>query len=200
MVKIAIIDYGAGNLFSLKHRLEKMGVEAEIVEGFSERMGFNGLILPGVGNWGAAVRVIEGYRADILDAVRGGLPFLGICLGAQLIFERSEEDSGLGLGILEGDVVKLPSTVKIPHIGWNTVKIVKWSEIFRGVRDGEWFYFVHSYYPRPKGEVAAAESEYGVRFPAVVADRNVFGTQFHPEKSGPAGLKLLDNFISICKR
>jgi len=201
VAKIAVVDYGAGNRFSLKCGLQKVGAEAEVVARLSGKMKFDGLILPGVGNWGAAVEAMEGYRNGLIDAVRGGLPFLGICLGAQLIFERSEEDVGYGLGLLEGDVVKLPSTVKVPHMGWNTIQVVKWSEILEGVEDGAWLYFVHSYYPKPTaGDVSAADSEYGVKFPAVVVKGSIFGTQFHPEKSGSTGLKILSNFISICRR
>ncbi len=201
MPKIGIVDYGAGNLFSLKCGLERGGAEPEITERFSRNNGFDGVILPGVGNFGSAVRAMESYRDDIVEAVEAGLPFLGICLGAQLIFERSEEDEGRGLEFLEGDVVKIPSSVKVPHMGWNNLEIVRSGEFLQDVDDGSWVYFVHSYYPKLKDETAvAATADYGVKFPAVVAKANVFGTQFHPEKSGFIGSKMLSNFISICRR
>lgn len=201
MPKIGIVDYGAGNLFSLKKGLERGGVEAKVVDRFARRMGFAGVILPGVGNFGSAVRALEASREELVKAVETGLPFLGICLGAQLIFERSEEDEGRGLTLLEGDVIRLPATVKVPHMGWNTLEIVRRCEFLEGVEDNAWVYFVHSYYPRVKDETAVAvATEYGVKFPAVVAKRNIFGTQFHPEKSGGVGLRMLNNFIDICRR
>ncbi len=201
MPKIGIVDYGAGNLFSLKCGLERGGAEAQITEVFSRKNSLDGVILPGVGNFGSAVRALESYRDEIVEAVKAGLPFLGICLGAQLIFERSEEDEGRGLAFLEGDVLKIPSSVKVPHMGWNNLEIVRNGDFLQGVEEGAWVYFVHSYYPRLEDETAgAATADYGVKFPAVVEKGNIFGTQFHPEKSGSVGSRILNNFIEVCRR
>ena len=161
----------------------------------------DGVILPGVGNFGSAVDALESYREDLIEAVNTGLPFLGICLGVQMIFEESEEDKGRGLSFFEGSTVKLPLTVKSPHMGWNTLEIVRNGEFLDGIEDRIWVYFVHSYYPKFKDDTAlAATTDYGVKIPAVVAKRNIFGTQFHPEKSGSGGLRILNNFIDICSR
>jgi glutamine amidotransferase len=181
--------------------LKRRDVESEIISQFSRTLNFDGIILPGVGNFGAAVKKLEPSRDDLVAAVDDGLPFLGICLGAQLIFERSEEDKGRGLAFLDGVVLRLPSSVKVPHMGWNNLEIVQRGELLKDVEDRAWVYFVHSYYPDIKDTKAiAAIADYGVRFPAVVAKKNIFGTQFHPEKSGPIGSKILNNFVDICQR
>ncbi len=200
MTRVGIIDYGAGNLFSLKTSLERRGVAVEITDQFSKRMNFDGVILPGVGNFGAATKTLEPSKEELVSTVKSGLPFLGICLGAQLIFKRSEEDAGEGLAFLDGEVVRLPKTVKVPHMGWNNLEIAKRGELLKDVEDKAWVYFVHSYYPKTTDNAAvAATSDYGVKFPAVIAKNNIFGTQFHPEKSGPVGAVILNNFIEICR-
>ncbi|MCL4435428.1 MAG: imidazole glycerol phosphate synthase subunit HisH [Thaumarchaeota archaeon] len=201
MTRVGIIDYGAGNLFSLKTGLERRGVAVEITDRFSKQMSFDGVILPGVGNFGAAAKTLKPSKEELISAVKSGLPFLGICLGAQLIFKRSEEDKGEGLAFLDGDVVRLPNSVKVPHMGWNNLDIAKRGELLKNVEDKAWVYFVHSYYPKTADDAAvAATSDYGVKFPAVIAKKNIFGTQFHPEKSGPVGAVILNNFIEICRR
>ncbi|HEY4700080.1 MAG TPA: imidazole glycerol phosphate synthase subunit HisH [Nitrososphaerales archaeon] len=201
MPKIGIIDYGAGNLFSLKKGLEQCNAEVEIIERFSKKTSLNGVILPGVGNFGSAVKKLEKSREELVKIIKNGLPYLGICLGAQLIFEKSEEDKGFGLSLLEGEVVRLPSSVKVPHMGWNTLEITRNNELLNDIEDGSWVYFVHSYYPKVKDSTAIAVfTDYGVKVPSVIAKNNVFGTQFHPEKSGPVGLRILRNFIDICRR
>ena len=201
MPKIGILDYGAGNLFSLKCGLKKGGADVEINETFSRKQDLDGVILPGVGNFGSAVNALESYREDLIEAVNAGLPFLGICLGVQMIFQESEEDKGCGLAFLEGSTVKLPLSVKSPHMGWNTLEILRSVKFLDGIDDRIWVYFVHSYYPKFNDDTAlAATTNYGVKIPAVVAKRNIFGTQFHPEKSGSAGLRILRNFIDICSR
>ncbi len=201
MARVGIIDYGAGNLFSLKTSLERRGVTVEITSQFARTMNFNGIILPGVGNFGAAAQTLESSRKELVSAVESGLPFLGICLGAQLIFKRSEEDEGEGLAFLDGEVVRLPKSVKVPHMGWNNLEITNRGELLKEIEDKTWVYFVHSYYPKTSDKAAvAATSDYGVKFPAVIAKKNIFGTQFHPEKSGPVGAAILNNFIEICKR
>ena len=201
MPKIGIIDYGAGNLFSLKKGLEQCNAQVEIIERFSKKTSLNGVILPGVGNFGSAVKKLEKSREELVKIIKNGLPYLGICLGAQLIFEKSEEDKGFGLALLEGEVVRLPSSVKVPHMGWNTLEITRNNELLNDIEDGSWVYFVHSYYPKVKDSTAIAVfTDYGVKVPSVIAKNNVFGTQFHPEKSGPVGLRILRNFIDICRR
>jgi len=201
MPKIGIIDYGAGNLFSLKKGLEQCNAQVEIIERFSKKTSLNGVILPGVGNFGSAVKKLEKSREELVKIIKNGLPYLGICLGAQLIFEKSEEDKGFGLALLEGEVVRLPSSVKVPHMGWNTLEITRNNELLNDIEDGSWAYFVHSYYPIVKDStVIAVFTDYGVKVPSVIAKNNVFGTQFHPEKSGPVGLRILRNFIDICRR
>jgi len=201
MPRIGILDYGAGNLFSLKCGLEKGGADVIINQSFSNKQDLDGIILPGVGNFGLAVAAIAPYQEVLTDAVNSGLPFLGICLGSQLIFRDSEEDKGCGLSFLEGSTIRLPSSVKVPHMGWNTLEIVKKCEFLEDIENGVWMYFVHSYYPKLKDNAAlAAVTEYGVSIPAVVVTKNIFGTQFHPEKSGFAGLTILKNFINICGR
>jgi glutamine amidotransferase len=201
MPRIGILDYGAGNLFSLKCGLEKRGAEVELTNYYSDDIGFDGLILPGVGNFGTAVKSIKTFKHNLVKAVNEGLPFLGICLGAQLIFENSEEEEGKGLEFLKGSVLRIPSSVKIPHMGWNNLEIIRRGDFLKGVDNNTWVYFVHSYYPKSDDKAAvAAITDYGIRFPAVIAKDNVFGTQFHPEKSGETGSKILRNFIKICER
>jgi glutamine amidotransferase len=133
--------------------------------------------------------------------VKSGKPVIGVCLGLQLFFPESEEGPGKGLGLFEGKTVRLQGSVKVPHMGWNSLRIVKPNEFFEGVADGSYVYFVHSLYPVPADkEIVAAETEYGETFTSAIAIKNVFGTQFHPEKSGDVGLKILDNFAKIVKR
>ncbi|MEM4734069.1 MAG: imidazole glycerol phosphate synthase subunit HisH, partial [Candidatus Bathyarchaeia archaeon] len=137
----------------------------------------------------------------LLTSVESGRPLLGICLGLQLFFEESEEGPGRGLALFKGKTVRLRGQVKVPHMGWNTLSIVKPNELFEGVAEGAYVYFVHSLYPVPNDkQIIAAETEYGLTFTSAVASKNVYGTQFHPEKSGSAGLKILENFAKIVKR
>jgi imidazole glycerol-phosphate synthase subunit HisH len=205
---IAIFDYGAGNLFSLKAALERNGADkVSIIKDIKAIEKFNGLVLPGVGNFDPAIRSIEQHKElliqDIDDATNGGVPMLGICLGMEMLFDKSEEGVLEGLKILDGEVVMLSSTkVKIPHIGWNNLYITrKDSKLLYGVNDGSWVYFVHSYYVKPKDKgLVAANSHYGIRIPAVVENGNLFGTQFHPEKSGSIGASILKNFLKACSQ
>ncbi len=201
MPKIGIVDYGAGNIFSLKCGLERNGAEVKINKRFRRTNSLDGIVLPGVGNFGSAIKVLRSCREDLVEAVENGLPFLGICLGVQLIFEKSEEDKGRGLAFLKGEVLKLPTSFKVPHMGWNNLEIIRRGEFLVDIDEGAWVYFAHSYYPKLKDEKAvAANAIYGVTFPAVVAKSNIFGTQFHPEKSGLVGSTILRNFIRICSR
>jgi len=205
---IAIFDYGAGNLFSLKAALERNGAHrVSIIKDIKDIEKYNGLVLPGVGNFDPAIRSIEPHKELLIQAIddanNGGVPMLGICLGMEMLFDKSEEGVLEGLKILDGEVVMLARTrVKIPHIGWNNLHITrKDSKLLYGVSDGSWVYFVHSYYVKPKDKgLVAASSQYGIRIPAVVENGNLFGTQFHPEKSGPIGASILKNFLEACSQ
>jgi imidazole glycerol-phosphate synthase subunit HisH len=205
---IAIFDYGAGNLFSLKSALERNGADkATIIRHMEGIKKFSGLVLPGVGNFDPAMRTIGPHKElltqAIYDATDRGLPMLGICLGMEMLFEKSEEGILDGLKIFEGEVLLLARTrVKIPHMGWNNLYLTgRHSNLLRGVKDGSWVYFVHSYYVKPKDRrLIAANSHYGTRIPAVVERGNLYGTQFHPEKSGSVGAVILKNFLKACSQ
>lgn len=205
---VAIFDYGAGNLFSLKAALERNGAhEVSIIKDIKAIEKFNGLVLPGVGNFDPAIRSIEPHKKLLIQAIddanNGGVPMLGICLGMEMLFDKSEEGVLEGLKILEGEVVMLDKTrVKIPHMGWNNLHIrTKDSKLLYGVNDDSWVYFVHSYYVKPKDKgLITASSHYGNRIPAVLENGNLFGTQFHPEKSGSIGAVMLKNFLKACSQ
>ena len=202
MVKVAIFDYGAGNIFSLKNSLEKNNATVDIITSFDKANNYSGILLPGVGNFDPAIRSIRDYsKIDFQDYVQDKIPVLGICLGMEMFFEKSEEGNEKGLGVMEGEVIILPKTMKVPHMGWNNIKIKKQSKILEGIKDSSWVYFVHSFIARPKKEeVVKAESDYGINIPAVVEKVNFFGTQFHPEKSGNIGSVMINNFLSECKK
>ena len=195
MPEAVIIDYGVGNLLSLKCALEKVGLTVKVGLSTQQLRKADAIALPGVGSFPAAAGKLETVKAELADAVKGGVPLLGICLGLQLFFPESDEGAGTGLGLFEGKNVYLANTVKVPHMGWNSLKIVKQNELFEGVEDESYVYFVHSLYPVPLDKsVVCTETEYGVTFTSAVAAKNVYGTQFHPEKSGDIGLKILENF------
>ena len=202
MVKVAIFDYGAGNIFSLKNSLEKNNATVDIITSFDKADNYSGILLPGVGNFDPAIKSIRDYsKIDFQDYVQDKIPVLGICLGMEMFFEKSEEGNEKGLGVMEGEVIILPKTMKVPHMGWNNIKIKKQSKILEGIKDSSWVYFVHSFVARPKKEeVVKAESDYGINVPAVVEKANFFGTQFHPEKSGKIGSVMINNFLRECKK
>ena len=201
MPEAAIFDYGVGNLLSLKTALEKVGIDAKITVSPRHLSSSDAIALPGVGNFSAAAAKLDAVEQTILDAVESGKPLIGICLGLQLFFSESEEGRGEGLGLFEGKNVWLKGVVKVPHMGWNTLRIVKPTELFEAVANESYVYFVHSLYPVPSDkEIVATETEYGTTFTSAIASKNVFGTQFHPEKSGNIGLKILKNFAKIVKR
>ncbi|MBU4407065.1 MAG: imidazole glycerol phosphate synthase subunit HisH [Candidatus Altiarchaeota archaeon] len=194
---IALIDYGAGNLKSISNACGKLGEKVELVTKADQLEKANKIILPGVGNFGPAMKSLEGFREVLLEKIEKGVPFLGLCLGIQVILEGSEESPGVrGLGIIKGTCKRFPSSVKIPHMGWNSIKPGE-SKLLGGIKPGDYFYFVHSYYPVPEGNVVAATTDYGVEFPSVIERDSVFATQFHPEKSGEPGLRVLKNFLEI---
>jgi glutamine amidotransferase len=201
MPEVAIIDYGVGNLLSLKCALEKVGLSATIGLSMRQIKKADAIALPGVGNFSAAAAKLDAAKEELVDAVKSGTPIFGICLGMQLFFPESEEGAGNGLAFFEGKNVRLPNSVKVPHMGWNTLRIVKQNEILDGVDDEAYVYFVHSLYPVPiDKEIACAETDYGTTFTSVIARKNVYGTQFHPEKSGDTGLRILKNFAKIVTR
>ncbi|NOZ82778.1 MAG: imidazole glycerol phosphate synthase subunit HisH [Euryarchaeota archaeon] len=188
-----------GNLRSVTRGLERCGAVVEVTSQAEVIDACDGVVLPGVGAFELAVEKLQGLRRCILEQAESGKPLLGICLGLQLLFQESEEGCGSGLGLLRGRVQRLPEGVKVPHMGWNSVRILKSSPLMRGIEDGEFFYFVHSYYAVPEEDVTVAVSEHGTSFPAVVQKGMVFATQFHPEKSSSAGLRLLENFVEVCR-
>lgn len=195
---IGIVDYGRGNLRSVEKALAKLDYEARIMTAPQELADVEGIILPGVGAFADAMGALQrGEWIEPLLAYAGsGKPFLGICLGMQVLFEIGEEHGEhQGLGLLPGRVVKFPPGRKVPHMGWNNLHQEQENFLLTGIPDDSFFYFVHSYYAEPiDKEVIAGTSDYGIKFPALVGQGNVWGAQFHPEKSSPWGMKLLDNF------
>ncbi len=195
---IGIVDYGRGNLRSVEKALIKIGYPAQILTGPDELTGMDGVVLPGVGAFADAMQALraDGWIEPLLKYAGSGRPFLGICLGMQVLFETGEEHGEhAGLGLLPGRVVKFPPGRKVPHMGWNNLKQKQDTLLLQGIPDNSFFYFVHSYYAVPgEREVVAGTSDYGVEFPALVGRGNVWGAQFHPEKSSPWGLTLLHNF------
>lgn len=199
---VAIIDYGAGNLSSVKKALDYLGVESEITADPQKILAADRVILPGVGSFGDAMASMKsrGLVETVKAAAASGKPFLGICLGLQLLFESSEESPGVeGLGIFKGKIISIPNNLglKVPHIGWNDVTLLQKNGIFSGIEDKSYFYFVHSYYLADADEdVVAGVTEYGVPIQCAVQKGNVAATQFHPEKSSKVGLQLLKNFLA----
>ena len=200
---VAIIDYDAGNLRSVQKALEALGAETVITREPQALQKSDRVILPGVGSFGDAMSRLNQYGLPevIRQVVSSGKPFLGICLGLQLLFEASEESPGVeGLGILKGKILKIPPAegLKIPHMGWNSLSLRLGTRLFSGIRDQEYVYFVHSYYLKAEEEAqVAATTWYGTNIHAAVEADNVFACQFHPEKSGDAGLKILKNFLEL---
>lgn len=208
---IAVIDYGMGNLRSVQKALEVVGADAKITMRSADLKKAEKIVFPGVGSFGDAMRELKRYGLD--DAIRGsiaaGKPFLGLCLGMQLLFDKSEESPGVkGLGILRGEVKRFrpgkgPAALKVPHMGWNGIGINarigrKERSLLKGVPDGSFMYFVHSYYVGPRdADIVLTSTDYGIRFASGIANDNVYGLQFHPEKSQALGLKILKNFTEI---
>jgi len=203
--KVAIFDYGAGNLFSLKVALERNGAhKVLIIRDMKSLNNFDGLVLPGVGNFDPAIKSIEPNKELFVKAIVDDyMPMLCICLGMEILFDRSEEGILEGLKMLDGDVVMLPKQkVKVPHMGWNNLEITKKeSKLLEGITNNSWVYFVHSYHISSQSKsIVAASSEYGIDIPAVIEKDNLFGTQFHPEKSGKAGSAMIKNFLKVCAK
>lgn len=196
-MKIAIIDYGASNIQSVCNALKKLGIGYQVVTKPAELLGFDKVIMPGVGAAGSAMEQLkkQGFITSLLELKK---PFLGICLGLQLLAEFSEESSVACLGIVPGKVKPLPTDQKSPQIGWNRVNSTQASLLMDGIPNNSYFYFVNSYYFDVSIEFVIAKTNYGISFPSVIQKDNFYATQFHPEKSGEIGLKLLRNFCEKC--
>jgi len=204
---IAIIDYGSGNLRSVQKAFQKLGFSAEITRDKAAIRGARGVVLPGVGSFDAALKELRdlGLEGAIEEAIALNKPFLGICLGLQHLFESSEEGKQKGLGILAGEVKKFSFAgtpwegQSVPHMGWNRLLVRHRSPLLEGIEEGSMVYFAHSYYVAPKDEmVVATRTDYGIEFVSSIWKNNLFGIQFHPEKSGETGLKMLKNFGKLC--
>ena len=202
---IAIIDYDAGNIKSVEKACQFLGEDVVVTRDRETIMAADGVILPGVGAFGDAMEKLHSYQLvdTVKDVANSGKPFLGICLGLQLMFESSDEAPGVeGLGILPGKIVRIPDgeDIKVPHIGWNSLQYPNKGRLYKDIDENSFVYFVHSYYLQAKEpEIVVASTEYGVTIQASVEKGNVFACQFHPEKSSTVGLKILENFISVVK-
>ena len=200
---IAIIDYDAGNIKSVEKALQKLGADVVITKDAKEILQADKVILPGVGAFGDAMANLKKSGLDkvIYEVVEKGTPFLGICLGLQLLFERSDETPGVaGLGILKGEILRIPDKedLKIPHMGWNSLHLQNQGRLFQGLPEQSYVYFVHSYYLKAEDEqIVKATTDYSVNIHASVEKDNVFACQFHPEKSSDVGLQILKNFVEL---
>lgn len=200
--KIAVVNYGVGNLRSITKGLEKSGAQVQITHNSAALRSSDAIVLPGVGAFAPAVKNMAHIADVVAETMNNGTPIFGICLGLQLLFTKSNEGGSVkGLDFISGEVVKLPDSVKTPQMGWNTIKIEKPHPLLEGVKDGSYVYFVHSFYPEPvDSDAVVTTTDYGVKFASMVAQKNLFATQFHPEKSSKTGLTMLKNFVALVKR
>ncbi len=196
-MKITVMDYGVGNLHSIAKGLERAGAKVFISSDPQSLLDVECIVFPGVGAFGAAVRALQPVLATLREHITSGTPALGVCLGMQIMFERSEESAGEGLGILKGDVRRLTAD-RVPEMGWNDVTH-NGDRLFQGIPRTAQFYFANSFVCHLAESISVAETEYGERFPSAVRKGTACGVQFHPEKSGPAGLRLLRNFVSMAE-
>ena len=201
---VAIVDYGVGNLFSLKSSFAAIGAEAVVTSDAAVIAAADRILLPGVGAFGDAAKKLRESGLDkiVIAEAKRGKPLMGICLGMQLLFEKSYEyGEHEGLGLLKGSVIpmagRLPKELKIPHIGWNALRFKCENPLFANISEGDCVYFVHSYFVEESAKSVIATAEYGVNITAAVADKNIFGCQFHPEKSGKTGLAILKAFVDL---
>jgi len=201
---IVIVDYGMGNIHSVQKALEGLGGVCQVTNQTDKIKVADKLVLPGVGAFSDAMTELEkqGLITGLKEQIKNGKPFLGICLGMQLLFEESDEAKGIkGLGIIKGRVKRFDQRLglKVPHMGWNNLSFKQDCPLLRNVPDNSYVYFCHSYYPVPsESEVIAATTDYGIEFASMVAKDNLYGVQFHPEKSQKTGLKIIENFINLC--
>ena len=199
-MKITLLDYGAGNVTSVERALRRLGANPERSNSPESITNAEAIILPGVGHYSALIRALDkqNLRSALVDALHRGVPFLGICLGLQALYNSSEEAPQLqGLDVLPGRVCALPSSVKLPHMGWNQLKLAQASRLLKDVSPGAFFYFAHSFAATDANDEAVALCNYGADFAAVIEKQNIFAVQFHPEKSGDAGARLLQNFLRL---
>ena len=196
-MKISIMDYGVGNLHSISKGLERAGANVQMVEDPEELLEAECIVFPGVGAFGAAMEVLRPVLPGLRKKVKDGTPTLGICLGMQILFEKSEESKGEGVAVIKGTVRRLRRG-RVPQMGWNEV-VPKSDRLFEGVPEGSQFYFANSYICLPAEDVTIADTVYGMRFASAVRKGAILGVQFHPEKSGPPGLRLLGNFVRIAE-
>ena len=202
MVDIAIINYGLGNLRSISKGLEAFQARVKVTSKPEDLRRSDGIVLPGVGAFKGALEKLSLLKEAIVEEALKGRPILGVCLGLQLMFSRSFE-GGVheGLNLFRGDIVLLEEAPKLPHIGWNSLHSIKEGELTEGLEEGVHMYFVHSYVAEPvDSSIVAAVTRYGSEFPSIIERENLFATQFHPEKSGRKGLRILENFVKACKR
>jgi glutamine amidotransferase len=196
---IGIIKYGAGNIFSVMACIKKIGKDCYFIERGKDIEKAEYIILPGVGNFAEGIEFLNknGLTEKIKEKLKEGIPFLGICLGLQLLFEFSEEGNKRGMNILKGKVIKFKNiNLKIPHMGWNKLEILKGSRLLDSIAENAYFYFAHSYYVLPEeNDIIYGKTEYGIKFPSFIVKKNIVGVQFHPEKSGEKGLKFIKNFL-----
>jgi imidazole glycerol phosphate synthase glutamine amidotransferase subunit len=198
----AIIDYGAGNVPSVERALQKLAVDSRRVTQPAELDHANAIILPGVGHYAAIIRALDQHnlRSALLSAIKNGVPFLGICLGLQALYASSEEAPAVpGLNLLRGSVCSLPRSVKLPHMGWNRLRVRRPSTLLNGLSEADYFYFAHTFAAATETPEVVATCDHGVNFTAVIEHKNIYATQFHPEKSAAAGARLLQNFVSLVR-
>jgi imidazole glycerol phosphate synthase glutamine amidotransferase subunit len=199
-MKVTLVDHGAGNVASVERALQRLGAEPLRANSATCIAKADALLLPGVGHYGALIRVLGelNLRAPLLEAVNRGVPFLGICLGLQALYESSEEAPDLfGLRLLSGNVRALPATVKLPHMGWNQLQTKRESRLLEGLESDAYFYFAHSYAAIDESAATVATCTHGAEFVAVLEEKNICAVQFHPEKSGEAGERVLQNFLRL---
>lgn len=196
-MRVTIIDYGVGNLHSIAKGMERAGAKVEVVSDARRLLDAECVVFPGVGAFGAAMETLAPFLPGLRNSIREGTPTLGVCLGMQILFERSEESPGSGVAVLRGDVRRLKAD-RIPQMGWNEV-VYEDDPLFDGIPGNSLFYFANSYVCHPVDDVAVATTEYGESFPSAVRKDKLCGAQFHPEKSGPPGLRLLRNFLGIAE-
>jgi glutamine amidotransferase len=199
-IRVAVVDYGAGNLVSIRNALAQLGAEVRIATSAEGLDGADAILVPGVGASEPAMARLrrQGLERPIVEHVRGGTWFIGICLGLQLLFERSREDDARMLGLLQGDVEVIPDAPSLPHIGWNRLEVRRQHPVLDGLDDGTPAYFVHSYVPVPADpDVIVTETEHGGRFASLVSSGRILGFQFHPERSGDDGLRMLGNTLAL---
>lgn len=202
-MNVALVDYGAGNAPSVERALQKLGATPIRATTPGEIESAQAIILPGVGHFAALIRALDEYglRESLLSAIQRGVPFLGICLGLQALFEGSEEAPELaGLSVFPGRVHSLPATAKLPHMGWNRIKTTKESRLLRGISENDFFYFAHSFAAQPANGASAATCSYSAEFLAALEKENICAVQFHPEKSGQSGARVLQNFLEMARQ